>query len=124
MRLYDLLQRMIKKMPKGWGETVQVDLTNGWTAPSDGIVQLIASGRNDTMYVSKGKIDRFLCVYCYGGGSSTTSGCVRKGDILRISYKGTPIGSFNIYFTPFAYRGGFSRLAECLQSLTFKGVMA
>lgn len=124
MKLFDLLLKTISKMPKGWGETVQVDLTNGWTAPCDGIIQLVAGGRNDTMYVSKGNSRTFLAVYCFSGGYASASGCVRKGDVLRISYKGATVNPFSIYFTPFAYRGGFSRLANRLQSLTFKGVMA
>lgn len=125
MKLYDLLQKTISKMPNGWGETVQVNLTNGWTAPSDGILTSKIAAQNDVMYIGQGSNDRYMCAYAYGGGNTTTSGIVRKGERYRIAYKGGNVSTVECFFTPFSYRGGyFSRLIKRLQSLTFKGVMA
>ena len=125
MKLYDLLLKTISKMPNGWGETVQVDLTSGWTAPCDGLLGFEAWGAGDVAYVSSGKNDRYIAVYVFGGGSGTSSNVARKGETYKISYKGARIAGINAYFTPFSYRGGyFSRLVNFLRSLLFKGVIA
>lgn len=125
MELFELLKKTISKMPRGWGETVKVDLTNGWTAPSDGILTLGADGRNDLIYVSDGKSGSYIALYTFGGGSATTSNIARKGTTYKIAHRGPNIIEVYAYFTPFSYRGGYlSRLVNFLQSLTFKGVMA
>lgn len=88
MELFELLKKTISKMPRGWGETVQVNLTNGWTAPSDGMLMSKIAAQNDVMYIGQGSNDRYMCAYAYGGGNTTTSGIVRKGERYRITYKG------------------------------------
>lgn len=125
MKLYDLLLKTISKMPRGWGETVQVDLTNGWTAPSDGMLLVRIDGRGDVAYIGQESKERYICLYAYGGGTATSSGVVRKGKRYEITYKGQNVSTVEGFFTPFSYRGGyFYRLIKRLQSLTFKGVMA
>ena len=125
MELFELLKKTISKIPRGWGETVRVDLTGGWTAPCDGLLGFEAWGNGDVAYVSGGKNDRYIAVYAFGGGSGTSSNVARKGETYKISYKGAKIAGVNAYFTPFSYRGGyFSRLINHLQSLLFKGAMA
>lgn len=125
MKLVDLLLKMISKMPNGWSETVQVDLTSGWTAPSDGLITLEASGRGDVAYVSNGQNGTYIAVYAYGGGVSSSSNVARKGETYKISYRGRELTAVYAYFTPFSYRGGYlSRLTNSLQSLFSKGVMA
>lgn len=124
MKLYNLLERIIKKMPTGWGETVRVDLTNGWIAPSDGIITFRARGGGVAYMSKKGVNEVYIGVYVFGGGTSTSSNIAKKGTPYIVSYKGPDIKEIVVYFTPFAYRGGFSRLAKRLQSLTFKGVIA
>ena len=52
MKLFELLQKTISKMPRGWGETVEVNLTNGWTPPSDGILKLSIRGDKDVAYIA------------------------------------------------------------------------
>lgn len=108
MRLYDLLQKTIKKIPNGWGETVEVDLTNGWTAPSDGILNVVARGTNDVLYISRDLTERCICTYCYAGGSGSASACAKKGSTFKINHKGNGIKEIKAYFTPFSYRGGIS----------------
>lgn len=125
MKLFDLLLNTISKMPTGWGETVQVNLANGWTAPSDGLLVLEVAGKGDLAYVSNGRNGTYIAVYAYGGGTSTSSNLARKGETYRMTHKGPDILKTYAYFTPFSYRGGYlSRLIKRLQSLTFKGVMA
>lgn len=125
MELFELLKKTISKMPNGWGKTLQVDLTNGWTAPSDGMIMLEITAQNDVAYVGQGSKDRYICAYAYGGGNATASGIVRKGERYRITYKGRNVSMVECLFTPFSYRGGYiSRLIKRLQSLFFKGVMA
>jgi hypothetical protein len=125
MELFELLKKTISKMPTGWGETVKVDLTYGWTAPCDGLLLVKIAGQNDVAYIGRGSEDRYLCIYAYGGGNATTSGVARKGERYNIAYKGRNVSTVECLFTPFSYRGGyFSRLVKRLQSLTFKGVMA
>ena len=125
MELFELLKKTISKMPNGWGEMIKVDLTNGWTAPSDGILTLGADGRNDLIYVSDGKSGVYIALYTFGGGSATTSNIARKGTTYKISHKGPNITEVYAYFTPFSYRGGYLyRLIKRLQSLFLKGVMA
>lgn len=125
MKLFELLQKTISKMPNGWGETVQVDLTNGWTAPSDGILVLEISAQGDVAYVSNGQNRTYISVYAYGGGVCASSNIARKGERYQISHKGSNVTATYAYFTPFSYRGGYlSRLIKRLQSLIFKGVMA
>ena len=125
MELFELLQKTISKMPNGWGETVQVDLTNGWTAPSDGILAFQISARNDVAYVSNGRDSGYIAVYAYGGGTSTSSNIARKGETYKIAHKGSNVTATYAYFTPFSYRGGWlSRLVKRLQLLLFKGVIA
>lgn len=108
MKLVDLLLKMISKMPNGWGETVQVDLTSWWTAPSDGLLMFHISAQGDVAYVENEQMSRYICAYAYGGGETTTSGVVYKDKKYRISYKGRFVASANCYFTPFSYRGGTS----------------
>lgn len=125
MKLYDLLLKTISKMPNGWGETVQVDLTNGWTAPSDGLLLVRIAGASDVAYIGQDSRDNYICLYAYGGGNTTSTGTVRKGSRYRISYKGRNVSTIEGFFTPFYYRGGYlSRLVNFLQSLLSKGVMA
>ncbi len=125
MKLVDILEKAFCKMPNGWGETIKVDLTNGWTAPSDGMLMLGITAQNDVVYVGQGSKNRYICAYAYGGGTATASGIVRKGERYRITYKGRNVSAVEGLFTPFSYRGGWlSRLVNFLQSLLFKGVMA
>lgn len=125
MKLVDILEQAFSKMPNGWGETVQVDLADWWTAPCDGLLAFEAWGQNDVTYISNGKNDRYIAVYAFAGGSGTSSNVARKGETYKISYKGANIAGIQVYFTPFSYRGGhLSRLMKCLQSLIFKGVTA
>lgn len=125
MKLYDLLLKTISKMPNGWGETVQVDLTNDWTAPCDGLLTFEARGGGDLVYVSNGENKKYIAVYAFAGGSGTSSNIARKGTTYKISHKGANIVDTYAYFTPFSYRGGcLYRLVKFLQSLTFKGVTA
>lgn len=106
MELFKLLKKTISKMPNGWGETIKVDLTNGWTAPSDGLLAFEAWGQSDVTYISNGKNDRYIAVYAFGGGSATSSNVARKGETYKISYKGANIAGIQVFFTPFSYRGG------------------
>lgn len=125
MELFEILKKTISKMPRGWGETVQVNLTNGWTAPCDGLLSFEAWGRGDIAYVSNGKNRTYIAVYAFAGGRGTSSNVARKGETYKIVHKGANISDTYAYFTPFSYRGGWlSRLVKRLQSLTFKGVMA
>lgn len=106
MKLYDLLLKTISKMPNGWGETVQVDLTNDWTAPCDGLLVLKTQGQGDLTYVSNGKNSAYIAAYAFGGGVGTSSNIARRGETYKISHKGKNITSVYAYFTPFSYRGG------------------
>ena len=125
MKLVDILEKAFSKMPNGWGETVKVDLTTEWTVPCDGILQLSVVARGDVAYVGSEKNTRYICAYAYGGGNTTTAGIVRKGENLKITYKGRNVTTVECIFTPFSYRGGYlSRLVNFLQSLTFKEVIA
>ena len=125
MELFELLKKIISKMPNGWSKTVQVDLTNGWTAPSDGMLMLEITAQNDVVYVGQGSKDRYICTYACGGGNATASGIVRKGERYKITYKGRNVSMAECLFTPFSYRGGWlSRLVNFLQSLFLKGVKA
>lgn len=125
MKLYDLLLKTISKMPNGWGETVQVDLTNGWTAPSDGMLLVRIAAQGDVAYISQDSNARYICIYAAGGGNTTSTGAVHKGNKYRISHKGRNVSEVEGFFTPFSYRGGyFSRLIKRLQSLFLKGVVA
>ena len=108
MELFELLKKTISKMPRGWGETVQVNLTSGWTAPCDGLLVLEGQGRGDIAYVSNGKNRTYIAVYTFSGGVGTSSNIARKGETYKISYKGANITEVNTYFTPFSYRGGTS----------------
>lgn len=125
MKLYDLLLKTISKMPNGWSETVRVDLTSGWTAPSDGLLLVKVSAQNDVAYIGQESKERYICIFGYGGASSTSTGVAYKGKKYRITYRGRNVTDIEVYFTPFSYRGGYlSRLIKRLQSLAFKGVMA
>lgn len=125
MELFELLKKTISKMPRGWGETIKVDLTNGWTAPSDGMLLVKIDGQGDVAYIGQGSNDRYLCVYAAGGANVTSSGIARKAERYKIAYKGRNVSTVEVFFTPFSYRGGYLyRLIKRLQSLTFKGVMA
>lgn len=125
MKLYDLLLKTISKMPNGWGETIKVDLTNGWTAPCDGLLLVKIAADGDVTYIGQDNKDRYICLYAYGGGNATSSGIVHKGKRYKTTYKGSRVSTVEGFFTPFSYRGGyFSRLIKRLQSLLFKGVMA
>lgn len=125
MELFELLKKTISKMPRGWGETVQVDLTSGWIAPSDGMIMLKITAQNDVVYLGQGSKDRYICTYAYGGGNATSSGIVRKGERYKITYKGRNVSKVECLFTPFSYRGGYLyRLINRLQSLTFREVVA
>ena len=125
MELFELLKKTISKMPRGWGETVQIDLTNSWTAPCDGILVFEISARGDVAYVSNGQNRTHISVYAYGGGVGTSSNIARKGEKYQISHKGSNVTTTYAYFTPFSYRGGYlSRLIKRLQSFFFKGVIA
>lgn len=125
MELFELLKKTISKMPNGWGETIKVDLTNGWTAPCDGLLTFEASGQNDLAYVSSNKNRTHIAVYAFAGGTGSSSNIAKKGETYKIEHKGANISYIGAYFTPFSYRGGyFSRLIKRLQSLTFKGVAA
>ena len=105
MKLFELLQKIINKMPNGWGEPVSVDLTNGWTAPCDGLLSFEAWGSNDVAYVSNRKNRTYIAVYAFGGGRGTSSNVVRKGEAYKIGHKGANITETYAYFTPFSYRG-------------------
>lgn len=125
MKLVDILEKAFCKMPNGWDETIKVDLTNGWTAPSDGLLSFEAWGREDVAYVSNGKNKTYIAVYAFAGGRSTSSNVARKGETYKIVHKGANITETYAYFTPFPYRGGYlSRLVNHLQSLFSKGVIA
>lgn len=125
MELFELLKKTISKIPNGWSKTVQVDLTSGWIAPSDGMLMLEITAQNDVVYVGQGSKDRYICTYAYGGGNATASGIARKGERYKITYKCRNVSTVEVFFTPFSYRGGYlSRLIKRLQSLTFKGVIA
>lgn len=125
MELFELLKRVISKMPNGWGKTVKVDFTNGWTAPSDGMLLVRIAAQGDVAYIGQDSNDRYICLYAVGGGNTTSTGAVHKGNRYRIAYKGRNVSEVEAFFTPFSYRGGYlSRLIKRLQSLTFKGVMA
>lgn len=108
MELFELLKKTISKMPRGWGETIKVDLTNGWTAPCDGLLAFEAWGQNDVAYVSNGTNGTYIAVYAFGGGRSTSSNVARKGETYKIRHKGANISDTYAYFTPFSYRGGAS----------------
>lgn len=105
MKLFELLLKTISRMPTGWGETIKVDLANGWTAPSDGLLVLEAQGRGDLAYVSNGRNNTYIAVYTFAGGNATSSNIARKGETYKISYKGANIAGIYTYFTPFSYRG-------------------
>ena len=125
MELFELLKKTISKIPNGWGKTVQVDLTSGWIAPSDGMLMLEITAQNDVVYVGQGSKDRYICTYAYGGGNATSSGIARKGERYKITYKGRNVSTIEVFFTPFSYRGGcLYRLIKRLQSLFLKGVKA
>ena len=125
MELFELLKKTISKMLRGWGETIEVNLSSGWTAPCDGLLSFEAWGQSDVTYISNGKNDRYIAVYAFGGGSATSSNVARKGETYKISYKGANIAGIQVFFTPFSYRGGWlSRLVNFLQLLLFKGVIA
>lgn len=124
MKLVDILEKAFSKMPTGWGETVKVDLTNGWTAPSDGMLLVKISADGDVAYIGQENEERYICIFAYNGGNTTASGIVRKGKRYRVAYKGRNVTTVESFFTPFSYRGHFSRLIKRLQSLTFKGVIA
>lgn len=125
MTLFELLKKTISKMPNGWGETVQVNLTGGWTAPCDGILTLSARGSGVAYLARKGVNEVYMGVYAFGGGTLTSSSIAKKGTPYIVSYKGPDIKETVVYFTPFSYRGGyFYRLVKRLQSLFLKGVMA
>lgn len=125
MTLFELLKKTISKMPNGWGETIKVDLTNGWTAPGDGLLLVRIAGQGDVAYIGRGSESRYICLYAYGGGNTTSSGVACKGERYNITYKGRNVSTVEAYFTPFSYRGGCpSRLVNFSQSLFFKGVMA
>lgn len=125
MELFELLKRAISKMPNGWGETVKVDLTYGWTAPCDGLLLVKIAAQNDVAYIGRESESRYICMYAYGGGNTTCSGVARKGERYSITHKGRNVSTVECLFTPFSYRGGyFSRLINYLQSLFSKGVMA
>lgn len=108
MKLFELLQKTINKMPNGWGETIKVDLTNGWIAPCDGILVFEISARGDVAYVSNGQNRTYISIYTYGGGVGTSSNIARKGEKYQISHKGSNVTATYAYFTPFSYRGGTS----------------
>lgn len=110
MKLVDILEKAFCKMPNGWGETIKVDLTNGWTAPSDGLLSFEAWGREDVAYVSNGKNKTYIAVYAFAGGRSTSSNVARKGETYKIVHKGANITETYAYFTPFSYRGGGTSL--------------
>ena len=124
MELFELLKKTISKMPNGWGKTVQVDLTNGWIAPSDGMLMLEITAQNDVVYVGQGSKDRYICTYAYGGGNATSSGIVRKGERYKITYKGRNVSTVEVFSPHFHIGGYLSRLINFLQSLFLKGVMA
>lgn len=125
MKLYDLLLKTISKMPNGWEKTIKVDLTNGWTAPCDGLLVLETRGQGDLTYISNGKNGTYIAAYAFAGGVGTSSNVARKGETYKIEHKGAYITDIYTYFTPFSYRGGYlSRLIKRLQSLLFKGVIA
>lgn len=125
MKLVDILEKAFSKMPTGWGETVKVDLTYGWTAPCDGLLLVKIAAQNDVAYIGRGNESRYICMYAYGGGNTTCSGVARKGERYNIAYKGRNVSTVECLFTPFSYRGGyFSRLIKRLQSLFLKGVVA
>lgn len=125
MELFELLKKTISKMPRGWGETIEVNLSSGWTAPCDGLLTLEATGRGDLAYVSNGKNKTFIAAYAFAGGKGTSSNIARKGETYKIDHKGANITSIYVYFTPFSYRGGYLyRLINRLQSLTFREVVA
>lgn len=105
MKLFELLLKTISRMPNGWGETVPVDLTNDWIAPSDGILLVKVSADSDVAYIENEKISSYICAYAYGGGITTTSAAVYKGKKYKISYKGRSVTTVEGYFTPFSYRG-------------------
>lgn len=106
MELFEILKKTISKMPRGWGETIEVNLSSGWTAPCDGLLTLNASGRGDLAYVSNGMRKTYIAVYAFAGGNGTSSNIARKGETYRIEHKGANISSITVYFTPFFYRGG------------------
>ena len=106
MELFELLKKTISKMPRGWDKTVRVDLTNGWTAPSDGILVLEISARGDVTYVSNGQNRTHISVYAYGGGVGTSSNIARKGEKYQISYKGSNVTA--------TYALNFKRSSRCL----------
>ena len=110
MKLYDLLLKTISKMPNGWGETVQIDLTGGWTAPSDGLLLVKVSAQSDVAYIGQESKERYICIFGYGGASSTGTGAAYKGKKYRITYRGRNVTDIEAYFTPFSYRGGGTSL--------------
>ena len=105
MELFELLKRAISKIPNGWGETVQVDLTNGWTAPGDGMLLVRIAAQGDVAYIGQDSNDRYICLYAYGGANTTSSGVARKGERYRIAYKGRDVSTIEAFYTPFSYRG-------------------
>lgn len=125
MKLFELLKKTISKMPNGWDETVEVNLSNGWTAPSDGILSLRVQAKGSSVYIGNGSNNNYLCVCALDGGFATSSGIARKGTTYKIIYKGPNLLSFRITFTPFSYRGGYLyRLVNFLRSLFRKEVVA
>lgn len=125
MELFELLKKTISKMPTGWGETVEVNLTNGWTPPSDGILKLSIRGDKDVAYIADKTDSVIMGGLCLYNGLTSTCAPVKKGEVYKVSYRGPGVKSLETYFTPYSYRGGYlSRLIKRLQSLTFKGVMA
>ena len=124
MELFELLKKTISKMPNGWGKTVKVDLTNGWTAPSDGMLLVRIAAQGDVAYIGQDSNDRYICLYAVGGGNTTSTGAVHKGNRYRIAYKGRNVSEVEGFFTPFSYRGYLYRIIKRLQSLFLKGVMA
>ena len=106
MELFEILKKTISKMPRGWGETVKVDLTNGWTAPSDGLLLVKIAAQSDVAYIGQDNRESYICLYAYGGGNATSTGIVRKGGKYRITDKGRNVTTIEGFFTPFSYRGG------------------
>lgn len=105
MKLFELLLKTISKMPNGWGETIKVDLTNGWTAPSDGMLLVKIAADSDVAYIGQGSNDRYICLYAYNGANSTSTGAVYKGKKYSLAYKGRKVSTVESFFTPFSYRG-------------------
>lgn len=117
LRLYDLLEKIVRNSGARWGKTVEVTFLKDpsikssheypkynyyWTAPSDGILQCEAIITNDHMMVDM-KDETVKLTYFQYSNPTGEAIPVHKGQTLRIWDMTTPPAEiYKFYFTPFA----------------------